>query len=220
MSDMELGPEERSVIAAARDAHIPSEVQRARIRRGLDAKLAAGVAAPLLAGSTAMAMTGKIGATIALVAAVGAGTAYVVTARPEHKDGPPPALHKAAPRVPAASPSPRPPPPTRPSPREDARTDLRAPAQPRPPARGEPAPARRSGGGAGPSDPSQRRDQAWRRGPGERAAPRLRPTFPVGQVGRGARRRRHPGPVRRGPMCRARAPKPAASSNAGRARRW
>jgi len=130
MSDMELGPEERSVIAAARDAHIPSEVQRARVRRGLDAKLAAGVAAPLLAGSTALAMTGKIGATIALVAVVGAGTAYVVTARPEHKEGPPPALREAAPRVPAASPSPTSAAANEALPREDARPTSAHPRSP------------------------------------------------------------------------------------------
>jgi hypothetical protein len=123
MSDLELGPEERSVVAAARDAHRPSEVQRARVRRGLDAKLVAGAAAPLLAGSTALAMTSKIGAAIALVAAVGAGTTYVVTARSDRKDGPPPSLHKPALRVPPAeSPVPAPsPPPASALPREDAR---------------------------------------------------------------------------------------------------
>lgn len=132
MSEMELGPEERSVIAAARDAHVPSEVQRARVRRGLDAKLATGVAAPLLASSTAMAMTGKIGATIALVAAVGAGTTYVVTTRPEHREGPPPALHKAAARAPRASQSPPPAPTLATPPREDAppaSAPVRAPAR-------------------------------------------------------------------------------------------
>jgi len=120
MSDMELGPEERSLIVAARDAHIPSEVQRARVRRALDAKLAAGVAAPLLAGSTALAMTAKIGA-VALVTAVGAGTVYVVTGRPEHKEAPAPAFQKAAPPVPTASPAPLPAAASEAPPREDAR---------------------------------------------------------------------------------------------------
>jgi len=132
MSDVELGPEERSVIAAARDAHGPSEVQRARVRRGLDAKLAAGVAAPLLASSTALAMTGKLGATIALVAVVGAGTTYVVLTRPDHTDGPPPALHKAASRVPAASPSPPPAAAEESLPREDTQPP---PVPPRSPVR-------------------------------------------------------------------------------------
>jgi hypothetical protein len=85
MNHAELGPEEKSLIAAARDAQAPSEVQRARVRRGLQAKLAAGVAAPSLAASTALAMAGKIGVGVALVAAVGAGTAYFVAARPGTK---------------------------------------------------------------------------------------------------------------------------------------
>jgi hypothetical protein len=98
MNDMELGPEEKSLIAAARDTHVPSEVQRTRVRKGLDAKLAAGVATPLLASSTALAMAGKIGASVALVAVVGAGSAYVVTTRSEPKT---PAAHLRRARLPA-----------------------------------------------------------------------------------------------------------------------
>lgn len=104
MNDVELGPEEKSLIAAARNAHVPSEVQRARVRRGLAAKLAAGVAAPPLAVSTALAMAGKIGAGIALVAAVGAGTAYFVVARPEPKASSGRVRQATAPTVPAGTP--------------------------------------------------------------------------------------------------------------------
>lgn len=82
MMDIELAPEEKSLIAAARHGQGPSEPQRARVRKGLDAKLAAGVAAPLLVTTSAMAMVGKVGAGVALLAAVGA-TTYVATS--DHK---------------------------------------------------------------------------------------------------------------------------------------
>jgi hypothetical protein len=126
MNDLEVGPEERSLIAAAKITHIPNEVQRARVRRGLDAKLAAGVAAPLLAGSTALAMTGKVGIAIALVAAVGTGTAYFVSARPAPRALPAPIHHAVAPTAPVATPAPTP--ASVDSPRENA---IPASAQPR-----------------------------------------------------------------------------------------
>jgi hypothetical protein len=103
MNDVELGPEEKSLIAAAREGIPPSEVQRARVSRGLEIKLAAAAAVPLLTGSTALAMVGKIGAGIALVAAVGAGAAYVATARPRYK----PAAPIQEPAAPAALAMPR-----------------------------------------------------------------------------------------------------------------
>src|SRR5512136_803159 len=90
MNSVELGPQEQSVIAAARNALDPTDVQRARVRRGLDAKLAAGVAAPLLAASTALAATLKVGAAVVTVAVVGAGVVYV--AAPEW-------LHRASPHA-------------------------------------------------------------------------------------------------------------------------
>jgi hypothetical protein len=102
MKSMELGPEERAVIAAARDAHGPSEMQRARVRKALDAKLAAGIAAPILATSTALATTLKVGVGIAMVATLGGGAVYVTTHRPT--DRPPPATHAARPAKPAPTP--------------------------------------------------------------------------------------------------------------------
>ena len=89
MNEVQLGPEELQVIAAARDAHAPSEMQRARVRKGLDAKLAAGIAAPLLASSTALAAVLKVSAGVVLVAAVGTGAAYVATSRPWQTTAPP-----------------------------------------------------------------------------------------------------------------------------------
>jgi hypothetical protein len=77
MKSVELGPEERSVIEGARDALAPTAMQRARVRKGLDAKLAAGVAAPLLVSSTALAAMLKVSAGIVAIAAVGTGLAFV-----------------------------------------------------------------------------------------------------------------------------------------------
>jgi hypothetical protein len=130
MRDIELAPEERSLIAAARDAHAPNENQRTRVRNGLAAKLAAGVAAPLLATSSAMAMVGKVGAGVALLAAVGTTAVYV-----SKTDAPkaPPVVHSAkapAPRpVPVAAPAPVLEPPVEPliEPPKEAR-----PSAPRP----------------------------------------------------------------------------------------
>lgn len=82
MNDVELGPEEKSLIAAARESNAPTEVQRTRVSKGLAVKLAAGAAVPLLTGTTAMAMVGKIGVGVAFVAAVATGATYVVATRP------------------------------------------------------------------------------------------------------------------------------------------
>ncbi len=82
MNDVELGPEEKSLIAAAREANAPTEVQRTRVSQGLEVKLAAGAVVPLLTGTTAMAMVGKIGAGVALLAAVATGATYVVVTQP------------------------------------------------------------------------------------------------------------------------------------------
>lgn len=103
MKDVELGPDEKALIAVARAANAPTEVQRARISRGLAVKLAAGAAAPTLAGSTALATVGKIGAGVAIVAAMATGTAYVVASRPAHAPAAPPPRHAV---VAVAPPSP------------------------------------------------------------------------------------------------------------------
>ena len=77
MKSVELGPQEQSAIAAARHALDPTDVERARVRKGLDAKLAAGVAAPLLVASTALASTLKVGVGVVSIALVGTGVVYV-----------------------------------------------------------------------------------------------------------------------------------------------
>ena len=109
MNKVELRPEELSVIAAARAAPAPTEMQRARVRKGLDAKIAAGVAAPLLATSTALATMLKLGASVVVVAAVGSGIVYVAAPRLLHKSG-----SQAASALPRPATAPAPPPAAQP----------------------------------------------------------------------------------------------------------
>jgi hypothetical protein len=81
----ELDADMRSVIDAARGGHEPSEISRARVRRGVELKLAAGIA--LAVGPTASAFASVVKVTAAVVAVgtvVGAGVyAYPrLTAKP------------------------------------------------------------------------------------------------------------------------------------------
>jgi len=124
MRKVELAPDEKAMIAAARDAVTPTEIQRARVRKSLDAKIAAGVAAPALATSAALATLLKIGAGIAIAAALGTGVVYFVaprlsvpttnnpavqgsrareTTRPAPVEEPPEIAPVAAPQAPASS---------------------------------------------------------------------------------------------------------------------
>ncbi len=181
MKNVELGPEELAVIAAARDASHPSDVQRARVRRGLDAKLAAGVAAPLLLSSTAVAAVVKLGAGLAVAAAVGTTVLYVaLPSQPEPAPAAPPSAHRARPAAatpalaPPAEPEPAmaaPPPETRP-----------APPPPRATYRREPAPAADLAGELGLLTQASAATQA---GDAARAAELLRAydrAYPAGQL--------------------------------------
>lgn len=132
MRDIELAPEERSLIAAGRDGHAPSESQRARVRKGLNAKLAAGVAAPLLATTSAMAMVGKVGVGVALLAAVGT-TAYVTTSGRNHNVVPAQIRPTPVP-VPVARPAPLPEPIPAVVPDESPNAERPSTARPRTPA--------------------------------------------------------------------------------------
>jgi hypothetical protein len=92
----ELDADMRSVIDAARGGHEPNELSRARVRRGVELKLAAGIA--LAIGPTASAFASAVKVTVALVAVgsvVGAGVyAYPrLTAKPAVHA---PATHVAA----------------------------------------------------------------------------------------------------------------------------
>lgn len=106
--NVQLGPEELAVIAVAREAPGPSEVERARVRRGLDAKIAAGVLAPALVTSTALATVLKAGAGIAVAAALGTGVVAVARSHRPHLPAPPAAVPRGrttATPAPALAPS-------------------------------------------------------------------------------------------------------------------
>lgn len=99
MKNVELAPEERSLIAAARGSVGPTEIQRARVRKGLDAKIAAGVAAPVLAASAGLATLLKVGAGIAVAAVIGGGAIHFAVPRLSA-----PAMSPATPKVRAQQP--------------------------------------------------------------------------------------------------------------------
>jgi hypothetical protein len=63
----ELGAEARAIIAAARDAHQPNELSRARVRRGVEIKLAAAGLGLLVAPATS-ALAGALKVTLVAVA--------------------------------------------------------------------------------------------------------------------------------------------------------
>jgi hypothetical protein len=81
MKHIELTSEERALIAKAREGVVPTEIQRARARKGLDAKIAAGVA-PVMATSAGLATLLKLGAGVAVAAALGSGAVYFAAPRP------------------------------------------------------------------------------------------------------------------------------------------
>jgi len=87
----ELDPEMRAVIDAARGGHEPNELNRARVRKGVELKLAAGIA--LAVGPATSALAGALKITTAVVA-VGAVVGAGVYALPRH--APPPARAPAA----------------------------------------------------------------------------------------------------------------------------
>jgi len=93
----ELDTSARAVIEAARGAHEPNELSRARVQRSLDLKLAAG-AALVIGPASALAGAAKVTlAVVSVSAVVGAGL-YVL---PRH--APAPAPHRA----PVTTPAPR-----------------------------------------------------------------------------------------------------------------
>lgn len=103
----DLDADMRAVIDAARPGHEPNELARARVRRGVELKVAAGLA--LAIGPTASAFASAIKVTAAVVAigsAVGAGV-YVyprLSAKPAAR--PAPAQHVAARPAPVEMPEP------------------------------------------------------------------------------------------------------------------
>ena len=101
----ELDAEMRAVIDAARVGHEPNELNRARVRRGVEYKLAAGLALAVAPASTALAAVAKVTVAVVTVgAAVGTGV-YVYPRYIAKQDVSRPAAH-VAPRAPAARPLP------------------------------------------------------------------------------------------------------------------
>lgn len=92
----ELDSDLRSVIDAARGGHEPNEMARARVRRGVEYKLAAGIALVVGPASSAFGALKVTAAVVAVGSVVGAGVyAYPrLTARPAPVR--PPATHVAA----------------------------------------------------------------------------------------------------------------------------
>lgn len=83
----ELDSETRAIIEAARGGHEPNELNRARVRKGIELKLAA-AGLGLLIGSSSSALAGAVKATIA-IAAVGAVVGAGVYVYPGHEPTPP-----------------------------------------------------------------------------------------------------------------------------------
>ena len=67
----ELDAEMRAVIDAARSGHEPNELNRARVRRGVEYKLAAGIALAVGPASSALAAVAKVTVAVVAVGAVG-----------------------------------------------------------------------------------------------------------------------------------------------------
>jgi hypothetical protein len=127
----ELGAEARAIIAAARGAHEPNEISRARVNRSLELKLAAGAA--LVIGPAASALAGVLKVTL-VVASVGAVVGAGVYALPRQATRPP-ARHTTArpafvPRIAAPPPAPAPSPPAA-EPAPEVLPTIPAPARPR-----------------------------------------------------------------------------------------
>jgi hypothetical protein len=98
----ELGAEARALIASARDAHQPNELSRARVRRGVEIKLAAAGLGLLVAPATS-ALAGALKVTLVAMAVGGSvvGGFYVVPRVLRRQVHPPAARHEIA-RAPIA----------------------------------------------------------------------------------------------------------------------
>ena len=118
MDPPDLDADTRSIIDAARPGHEPNEMARARVRRGLEVKLAAGLA--LAVGPTASAFAGVFKVTAAVVA-VGAAVAAGVYVVPHY-------MSKPTARTPAAHVASRPAPTVTAPPTEIAAPVVVAPA--------------------------------------------------------------------------------------------
>ena len=97
----ELDADMRAVIDAARGGHEPNELNRARVRKGVELKLAAGIA--LVVGPASSALAGALKVTVAAVA-VGSVVAAGVYALPRVVEPRPAPASRAADRAVAPAP--------------------------------------------------------------------------------------------------------------------
>ena len=97
----ELDADTLSVIEAARTGHEPNEMARARVRKGIEIKLAAGIALAIAPATSAFAGALKVTAAVVAVGSVVGAGVYVV---PRYVSKPAP-VHAPAPRI-AAHPAP------------------------------------------------------------------------------------------------------------------
>jgi hypothetical protein len=104
----------RALIDAARSGHEPNELNRARVRKGVEVKLAAGIGLALAPVSTALAGAAKITLAVATVGTVVGAGIYALPRVKHH--APPPAVVAPHPRVVAAAPAPPPAPEEKPAP--------------------------------------------------------------------------------------------------------
>ena len=122
METPELDSDLRSVIDAARPGHEPNEMARARVRKGVEYKLAAGIALAVGPASSAVAGVLKVTATVVAVGTVVGAGVFVyprLTAKPAPR---PTAAHVAARPAPVEMPAP-------------VQVEAAAPAHPAAPAR-------------------------------------------------------------------------------------
>jgi hypothetical protein len=108
MEPPDLDADTRGIIDAARGGHEPNEMARARVRRGVELKLAAGIALAVGPASTAVAGVLKMTAAVVTVGAVVTAGVYVAPRYlAKHAPARPPATHVATHAAPVA---PAPPP--------------------------------------------------------------------------------------------------------------
>jgi hypothetical protein len=102
-----LDDEARRIIATARGAHEPNELNRARVRRGVEVKLAAGLGLALGPASSALAGAAKLSLAVATVGTVVGAGIYALPRQALH----PAPIHASAPiahRAPAPPPAEKP----------------------------------------------------------------------------------------------------------------
>jgi len=103
----DLDADMRGVIDAARGGYEPNEMARARVRRGVELKVAAGIALAIGPASSAVAGVLKVTAAVVTVGAVVTAGVYVAPRyMAKHTSARPPATHVATRPAPVVAPAP------------------------------------------------------------------------------------------------------------------